>query len=216
MIYNVLMDNLMNNKDVYIRFDKFKSGEINKLLICASLSGSGKSTLGKKMAEDYNAYLVETDKFRGNVYYSDKEMKENWPITYEYLTTVYPGDRHQINNLDPDIRRKEAKKYLLWILERPETIVIEGGLLDRVLFEDEYIRNTYPIIFKGTSMLSSMKRMSLRELRREHPQRTAVDNIVWWMKWCTKYMAMKNQLNDLRDKIMSNDPEYEQVDEFEE
>lgn len=211
---NYHINMLMNNKDVYIRFDKFRSGEINKLLICASLSGSGKSTLALKYAKQYNAHYIECDKIRGNVFYSDEEFKRMQPFLYEYFDKVWThGSRFNIQNMEPELRRKEIKKCLLWLLERPEPMVIEGGEVDKILFENEYIRNTYPLIFKGTSMLNSMKRMSLRELKRDHPGRTAVDNIIWWMKWCARYKNMTDQSNILRDKIMQNNPEYEEIEE---
>ena len=205
---------LMSNKDVYIRYNKWKSGEINKLLI-PGLSGSGKSTLAKKIAEEYNCYCVELDKFRGNIYYSDEELKTDHPHIYYYFTKIWTkGDRHNIEKMEPEERRKEFKKFIYWLLERPERMVIEGAL-EKILYDNDEIRKTYPMVFKGTSMLKSMARMSWREFNREHPGRDPVDNLLWWMKWCTKYKQMTDQHNKVREKIMGDVDmnDYEEIDE---
>lgn len=49
-----------SDKDIYVNFDKFKSGEIKTCLITA-LSGAGKSTITKKLSEEYNANIVTLD-----------------------------------------------------------------------------------------------------------------------------------------------------------
>ena len=51
---------LLSDKTISIDFDKFVSGENNKLLI-TGLSGSGKSTLCRYLSKKYNAKCFETD-----------------------------------------------------------------------------------------------------------------------------------------------------------
>lgn len=194
---------LMSNKDVYIRFDKFRTDEINKLLI-QGLSGSGKSTLARELSKKYNCPCIELDKFRGNIYYTDEELKINHPYIYRYFKIEFTkGDRHNIAKMEPEDRREEFEKFVYWLLKQPERMVIEGAL-ERILYMDDDIRKTYPMVFKGTSMLKSMARMSWREFHRDHPGRDSIDNLLWWMKWCTKYKKMTDQHNNVREKIMGD------------
>ena len=194
---------LMSNKDVYIRFDKFQSGEINKLII-QGLSGSGKSRLARELAIRFNCPCIELDKFRGNVYYTDEEMKRDHPYIYKYFQTEFTkGDRHNITKMEPEERREEFEKFVYWLLKQPERMVIEGAL-EKILYDNDEMRKTYPMVFKGTSMLKSMARMSWREFHRDHPGRDPIDNLLWWMKWCTKYKKMTDQHNKVREKIMGD------------
>lgn len=206
-----------NGKDIYLNFDKWKSGEITKIIIIG-LSGSGKSTLGRKIAQEYNCPYVELDKFRGNVYYSDKEMKTNHYYIYKYFNDIWEyGDRHNVKTLNKEIRTREFEKFVYWLLDQPERLVIEGNL-EKILWNDEELRHHYPIIMKNTSMIKSMIRMSYREFTRNdthNDDRNAWENLCWWARWCMKYNTMKNQQNKLRDKIMSgfDMSKYEEIEE---
>lgn len=213
---NYHINMITSGKDIYINFNKWRNEEINKLLIIG-LSGSGKSTLSRKLAKNYDCAYIDLDKFRGNVWYTDEQLKEIAPYIWYYYNNVWDkGDRHNIKNMDPDERKMEADKFLLWLINHPDKMIIEGGLLDRLLWNNEIIRKNYPIIFKGTSMLKSMARMSYREFTREHPgDRDFVDNLLWWMKWCTRYKKMTDQNNNLRDKII-NDIDKNNYEELEE
>ena len=205
---------LMSNKDVYIRFDKFRTGEINKLLI-PGLSGSGKSTLSRELAQRFNCPCIELDKFRGNIYYTDEEIKRDHPYIYKYFKTEFTkGDRHNIAKMEPEERKEEFEKFIYWLLKQPERMVIEGAL-EKILYDNDDMRKTYPMVFKGTSMLKSMARMSWREFHRDHPGRDPIDNLLWWMKWCTKYKKMTDQHNKVREKIMGdvNMDDYEEREE---
>lgn len=194
------INTLMSNKDVYLNFNKWRTGEINKCFIIG-LSGSGKSVLGQKIAAEWNCYYIQLDRFRGNVWYTDEELKRNDPFIYEYFTKVWThGDRHNISKLEPEDRREEFEKFVYWLLDRPERMVIDGAL-DRILMNNKELKQ-FPMIFKGTSMLKSMARMSWREFNREHPGRDPVDNLLWWMKWCTRYKNMTDQNNRVRENIM--------------
>lgn len=205
---------LMSNKDVYIRFDKFRTGEINKLLI-PGLSGSGKSTLARELAKKYNCPCIELDKFRGQTYYTDDEIKRDHPYIYKYFQTEFTkGDRHNIAKMEPEERREEFYKFIYWLLKQPERMVIEGAL-EILLYLDDDMRKTYPMVFKGTSMLKSMARMSWREFNREHRGRDPIDNILWWIKWCSMYKKMTDRHNKVREKIMGdvNMNDYEEREE---
>lgn len=81
------LNTFFSGKDVYFNFDKWKSGEINKLLILG-LSGSGKTSLAHKIADQYNCDVVHLDMFRGQVYYSDQILKTEHKQIYEYFTHV--------------------------------------------------------------------------------------------------------------------------------
>lgn len=207
------VNRLFSGKDVYVNFTKWKTGEINKLLIIG-LSGSGKSTLALKIANEYKCAYVQLDRFRGNVYYNDKQFRLENPIMWEYFTNVWShGDRRNIKIMDPELRREEFEKFIYWVLDRPERIVIEGAL-EKVLSENEELRK-FPIIFKGTSMVTSMARMSWREFHRDHPGKDSMDNLLWWLKWCTKYKKMTDQQNKVRDRIMGTvgEDNYDEIEE---
>lgn len=210
------VNRIFSGKDIYLNYDKWTSGEINKLLIIG-MSGSGKSTLSRKLADKFDCAYIDTDKFRGNVWYTDKEMKQMQPYIYYYFTNIWDkGDRHNIKNMDSEERRLERNKFIYWLLNHPTRMIIEGAAINDILYTDEELKK-YPIILKGSSMLKSMSRMSWREFTRENSgkDRSAIDNLLWWGKWCTKYSKMRDQENKLRDKIMDgfDMDNYEEIEE---
>ena len=204
------INNFISGKDIYINFDKFKTDKINKCFILG-LSGSGKSTLSENLAKKYNALVVHMDLFRGQVYYTDDYLRINHPIIYEYFTKHFKMNRMNIKTMPKEMRHKEFDKFIYWLLSLKERLIIEGDL-NRILEEDDGLK-TYPIVFKGTSMTTSMIRMLKRELIRNNKR--GIDDIIWALKWAARYYDHKTEQNKIREQIIikMNQNDYKEEDE---
>lgn len=190
---------LISGNDIYYNFDKWDKGEC-KTIFVLGLSGSGKSTLGKKLAKKYNAQYVETDKIRGNSHYSDEEMKKTHSLIYKWFTTQYKGDRNGFNDLPKDVRKKEWNRCVSWILNQKERKVIEGAVEEFLIEHPEY--NDYPMVFKNTSMIKSMFRMTKRQLFERPECKVDTAFLKWWWKFIHKYDEMRDLNNQVRDKVL--------------
>lgn len=192
----------ISGDDVYVNFDKWKEGKCNTLFILG-LSGSGKSTLGKKLAKARKAFYVETDKIRGNSHYSDAEMRKDHPLILRWFESQYDKDRRGFNSLDKSIRKKEWNRCVEWMINQKEPKVIEGAIEEFLLEHLEY--SEYPIVFKNTSMLKSIVRMTRRQLF--EVDKSKVDDynnqfLKWWLKHIQKYNDMRKRNNNVRDTII--------------
>lgn len=190
---------LFSDEDIYYNFDKWDKGECNTIFVLG-LSGSGKSTLGKKLAKKYNAQYVETDKIRGNSHYSDEEMKKTHSLIYKWFTTQYKGDRNGFNDLPKDVRKKEWNRCVSWILNQKERKVIEGAVEEFLIYHPEY--NDYPMVFKNTSMIKSMFRMTKRQLFERPECKVDTAFLKWWWKFIHQYDKMRDLNNQVRDKVL--------------
>jgi len=192
----------ISGDDVYVNFDKWKEGKCNTLFILG-LSGSGKSTLGKKLAKARKAFYVETDKIRGNSHYSDAEMRKDHPLILRWFESQYDKDRRGFNSLDKSIRKKEWDRCVEWMINQKEPKVIEGAIEEFLLEHPEY--SEYPIVFKNTSMLKSIVRMTRRQLF--EVDKSKVDDyntqfLKWWLKHIQKYNDARKRNNTVRDTII--------------
>ena len=193
---------LISGDDVYVNFDKWKEGKCNTLFILG-LSGSGKSTLGKKLAKARKAFYVETDKIRGNSHYSDEEMRKDHPLILRWFESQYDKDRRGFNSLDKSIRKKEWDRCVEWMINQKEPKVIEGAIEEFLLEHPEY--SEYPIVFKNTSMLKSIVRMTRRQLFEVDKNKVDDYNtqfLKWWLKHIQKYNDMRKRNNNVRDTII--------------
>ena len=207
------LNTFFSGKDVYFNFDKWKSGEINKLCVMG-LSGSGKTSLAHKIADEYNCDVVHLDMFRGQVHYSDDVLKAEHRQIYEYFTHIWNrGDRMLIKTMPSDIRNKEFEKMVYWLLERPEPLIIEG-MLEGIILNDEHLQK-FPIIFKGTSVIKSMYRVTMRELNRAESHNGIIPTLCWLIKHLSKYPGKysdrQNMVRDIVNK--SNNGNYEEINE---
>lgn len=205
------VNRFISGQDVYVNYDKWTSGKINKLFIIG-LSGSGKSTLGNRLAEQFNCDVVHTDRFRGNVHYSDEDLYKIDPVVYRYFDTVWKGGlkrRFDVKTMPKDQRTLEFKKFIYWVLEQNDTIIIEGAV-EKLLINDPKLQE-YPIVFKGTSMAKSMIRMVRRELF-EKPTFEGAP-ISWILKFITRYADMRDLNNQARDSVMQHGPSYTKINE---
>lgn len=152
---------ILEKNDLYINFDKFKSGEYNICLI-TGLSGSGKSTLGKEIAKKYKAEYVELDKF---FIFNKKEDLQNLSKTFD----KYFKDNEDIYDSILNMEKRDDPTTPLLLLTnlinycktfKNKKFILEGVQI--YLFADESIKN-YPIIIKNTPALKSMFRMFKRD-----------------------------------------------------
>lgn len=197
----------ISDGDVYCSMDKFDSGIVNILFI-TGLSGSGKSTLAREIADKYDAVLVELDVliYFGKRHAFTKEKLEaiGQSILYEYIldTKKEPGF---MQDTDEKQMTEESIKYINWIDHYPyrkKKFVIEGIDLVRIIPQNS-IWMHYPIIFKGTSVITSL----YRKLNRDGFGK-AKENIhnpldfIHWMKeifsWYNEMYTEHNALRDLR------------------
>lgn len=199
----------LSGKDVYVNYDNWLSGKVDKLFIIG-LSGSGKSTLGTKLAQQFNCFCVHTDRFRGNVHYTDEQLLKEDPLIYRYFDTVWGLKRRfEIKTMPKDERTKEFEKFIDWVLQQKGRIIIEGAV-EKILLKNTNLQK-YPIIFKGTSMAKSMFRMLKRELIEKPTFESAP--ISWILQFLTKYSDMRDLNNDARDSVMQHNPSYTKMDE---
>ena len=77
---------VINEKDLYVNFDKFESGKSNVLLI-TGLSGSGKSTLAESLAKKYKCENFELDclDFYLGGYMDKNKAKKYEPALYDFI-----------------------------------------------------------------------------------------------------------------------------------
>lgn len=207
------LNTFFSGKDVYFNFDKWRSGEINKLLVLG-LSGSGKTSLAHKIADQYNCDVVHLDMFRGQVYYSDEVLKTDHRQIYEYFTHVWThGNRMSVKTMPSDIRNTEFEKMVYWLLDRPEPLIIEG-MLENIISNNEQLQK-FPIIFKGTSVVKSMYRAAMRELNRTESHNGIIPTLCWLTNHLTKYPGkFSDRQNAVRDIVYkANGDTYEELDE---
>lgn len=203
------INRFISGQDVYVNWEKWTSGLVDKCFIIG-MSGSGKSTLSNKLAEQFHCYCVHTDRFRGNVHYTDEQLFKEDPIVYRYFDTVWGlKNRFKIKDMPKDQRTQEFEKFIDWVLKQNDRIIIEGAV-EKILIKDPKLQQ-YPIVFKGTSMMKSMYRMVRRELI-EKPTFEGAP-ISWILKFVTRYSDMKDLNNQARDSIMRHNPSYEKVHE---
>ena len=158
----------VNKNDLYKNIDKFENGKTNILLI-TGLSGSGKSTLASEMCLKYNAEYIELDiidpnsnmvtqgfdilKAAGEVFYDFFKLHKKYYDNFKKLTDVEIGEMYD-----------DFLKYCFsWCIKHSDKkYVIEG-----IQIYEYYSYNkkdvTYPIIIKGTSVITSF----LRKIKRE-------------------------------------------------
>ena len=216
---NYHINTVFSNDNAYVNYDKWKSGEINKLFILG-LMGASKSTTCRRLAKQYNCKFVEFDKFMGQTYYTDYELQRDHPIIYEYFKDVYEpkyGSRMNIKTIHGQNKYNKQKEFLYWVLDRQDRVIIEGFVSPFIEDDENLMR--YPMIFISTSVLTSAMRMMKRQFS------YTIDNwkngyyelgaLKVMLKMLTKYNFEQNEQNRIRDKIINhNDGKYEQnIDE---
>ena len=184
----------INEKDLYINFDKFESGKSNILLI-TGLSGSGKSTLAANLAKKYKCENFELDclDFYLGGYLSKEKAKKYEPALYDFIEKK---NLKQDKNLSSNELYKEYIKYIIsWCKKRKDTKYIIEGLQIYEVYEDgDSFITSNPIIIKGTSALISSIRAAKRN---EGPfLKEFKDLIKWAIKDSKSMKKLKNSLKE--------------------
>jgi predicted kinase len=144
--------NLIDKKDLYYKYDDFKKGKKNIVLV-SGYSGSGKSTLANELAAESGAHKIEMDDFVKKV---DSNPKHK--IVEEYFEKN-PQMRGKVNEATQyhyfDDFYNHAKDYAK--RHPKEKFVFEGiQLLGKNDYED------LPRVVKGTGMIHSNARAHKR------------------------------------------------------
>lgn len=210
---------IFSDNDLYINYDKWKSGELNTCLVTA-LSGAGKSTISKKIAENFDAYYIEIDvvSFKIGILHPERAnleyIKRNDKYLYQFFkeNNIPPNIMVQFTDYQ-DIRKSEIiNKYIYWLcFERPDKdtnkVIVEGGDVAIALAEIEELAQ-FPIIIKGTSIAKSLLRRFLRTCETRGFAH-AFFNI--FKSWYKQYSKMIPEVNAARQAVMNQ--EYEELEE---
>ena len=207
----------ISENDIYINFDKFKSGK-SKVIQITGLSGSGKSTLAKEIAKKYNAYLIETDTICFAIAKSDENatweyIKKKDKYLYQYMKekNLPPNfmrkyDFKTVTLKEADKRDHEGVKFLKWLYfeaDIKEPIVVEGGCVAfAISVDDSFLQ--IPTIFKGTSIITSLFRRFNRSSNRQGILSAAKNAAKFYVK---QYSKMIPEVNKAREKFYTKKDE---------
>jgi dephospho-CoA kinase len=196
---------IFNQKDLYINFDKFESGQSNMVFI-TGLSGGGKSTLATKLASKYNAEVIELDIFEHNAGYTDENLNQAGDVFVEYFLNKRKDLRVPIKklaNMDSKTFRMEFEKFFNFVIEyckknKDRKFIIEGV---QIYSRDLKQIKGNPIILVNTSVKTSLLQRFKRndfdgnkidwkaELKNEFPQL-----ISWYIDNEHEYSRFKKEL----------------------
>lgn len=153
---------VINEKDLYVNFDKFESGKSNVLLI-TGLSGSGKSTLAESLAKKYKCDNFELDclDFYLGGYMDKNKAKKYEPALYDFIEKKHLEQDKDLSSIE--LYKEYIKFIISWCKKRKDSkFIIEGLQIYEVYdYGDSFITNN-PIIIKGTSGLISTIRAAKR------------------------------------------------------
>ena len=161
--YSSVTESLIISKGVYdVNFKDFESGKSNIVLI-TGLSGSGKSTLGTKIANKYNAELIELDLFEQcYMFTTSEQLREGGEVFYQYLSHRKElWDRLKKKEIHGTDLSDEIDKFLKYAIswckaDKNNKYVLEGVQIYSFLNKEKI--NGIPILFVGTSVLKSLIR----------------------------------------------------------
>ena len=192
IIDNYLQENyLINSKDIYYNKDKFDSGEIN-LCFITGLSGSGKTTMGNEMEKNNIEHYQLDDLLFIKDHFTMQELKKYGDLIYSFFKNEgkkfylsleevkekkLPGSEYE-DNLFPNFVHY-AMKYAK--LHKNKKFVIEGvwifynGENETPYFNPSEFKN-YAFYIKGTSMIISKHRSSLRDAKYDSSNKKEVLN----------------------------------------
>lgn len=155
--------------DIYYNYEKWESGKSNICFI-TGISGSGKTSIGWEFYDnDPSVEFIELDDlFCVKDHFTLANLKEYGSLIYSYFTTV--GKRFYVGSeiLEKLTKYEEtmypefltyAKKYAK--SHKNKRFVIEGVSLYVFTKPEEY--DDYPVFIKGTSVIKSTIRASIRD-----------------------------------------------------
>lgn len=207
--YSTKTNIFFSEKDIYCNMERFKKGEVN-IVFVTGFSGSGKSTLARRFAVKTESIYVELDSliYRGMRRPFTREWCYDEMNRAEILWLYIEEKKKPLdfmmkykNPNDPGVLR-EVYEYIQWLETKPttpSTYIIEGIDLTQVIPMNPDWYN-YPIIFKGTSMVTSM----VRKLRRDGIGSAKIKNIDDAIAFVKELIGWYNQMSSQQDGLRSN------------
>ena len=197
--WSTRMNTLISEDDIGVNLSRWNSGEITTLFI-TGISGSGKTTLANKYAKDFRCTKVHMDTFRnmGNMnLYTIKQWCpliaqyiEEGRIEKDFINRVLSG-KIVLNNTEKiKTLNKAVNDFIDYCVAKKERKVIEGVDIPNYIISRELY--DYPVIFKGTSKLTSL----FRRIKRD------------WSRYKSSEESLLQQL--LQDKVIYDIWETEQ------
>jgi len=153
---------VINEKDLYVNFDKFESGKSNVLLI-TGLSGSGKSTLAESLAKKYKCDNFELDclDFYLGGYMDKNKAKKYEPALYDFIEKKHLEQDKDLSSIE--LYKEYIRFIISWCKKRKDNkFIIEGLQIYEVYEDGDSFITSNPIIIKGTSGLISTIRAAKR------------------------------------------------------
>lgn len=184
----------INEKDLEIDVDKFKSGDKNVLLV-TGLSGSGKTTLSYELAHEYECIRFGLDNL--NNYLSGLLAKEKCIGEEDGLVAFIDHKNLKPSELDYEDYKKLYKEYIKFLINwcgkhKNKRFIIEGLQIYEVYEDGDTFITSCPIIIKGVSVLVSSIRASKRN------NGSFIKNFGPLIKWALKD---EKNLNKLRKSL---------------
>ena len=183
---------IINEKDLYVNFDKFESGKSNVLLI-TGLSGSGKSTLAESLAKKYKCENFELDclDFYLGGYMDKNKAKKYEPALYDFIEKKHLEQDKDLSSIE--LYKEYIRFIISWCKKRKDKkFIIEGLQIYEVYEDGDSFITSNPIIIKGTSGLIS----SIRGAKRNEGPfiKEFKDLIKWAIKDQKSMKKLKNSL----------------------
>ena len=183
---------VINEKDLYVNFDKFESGKSNVLLI-TGLSGSGKSTLAESLAKKYKCDNFELDclDFYLGGYMDKNKAKKYEPALYDFIEKKHLEQDKDLSSIE--LYKEYIRFIISWCKKRKDNkFIIEGLQIYEVYEDGDSFITSNPIIIKGTSGLIS----SIRGAKRNEGSfiKEFKDLIKWAIKDQKSMKKLKNSL----------------------
>ena len=218
---------IFSKDNLYINFDKFKSGESN-ICFVTGLSGGGKSTLTQKIAKEQNAEWIELDIFEYCGEFEDENLKEAGQVFYDYLSAHKElWERLKKKQIGGKELQSEIAKFvdycISWCKKHSDKKWVIEGVQVFSCSDPNKIKN-YPIVFVRTSMLKSIIRRWKRngdgkidwkaELKNEPFKLLAwyIDNEKEFQKF-QKAVLNEEEMKDTVDMTDDDNPDEEVVNE---
>lgn len=191
---------IINKNDIKHNLSKWGTGEgQDNILYITGLSGSGKSTLSRELSAKHKCELLCLD-IMDYLYQTTIENRfsikalSKFPRYKEILNNTYTPfqfknikDRNEFLALRPKVYA-----YIIELMhkEKNKLFIIEGIQI----FQDEFLEavdiDEVPIIIKGTSVIQSILRMSVRNNNDNFQISKFIADIKNWFSYNKKYDAM--------------------------
>ena len=158
----------INHKDEYFNIDKWQRKKGQNILYITGLSGSGKSTLGEELSKSHDAFYIELDRITREFGQDEKWNPNGYQKNVSQIFRKMYAETGCVYEKDDSFDTKRAKfnSAFNWLLDyctkRPGLLFIWEGIHISARIDHEYLKDK-PMIIKGTSKHTSLKRMTIRE-----------------------------------------------------